>query len=309
METNEILFLVSIALQSSMGILYATLGGIFAERSGVLNLGIEGMMLMGALMGFIITFLTGALWLGVLFAALTGGVMALVHGFLIINLRCNQVVSGLSLTILGIGLSSYLGRPFIGKVAKSFDAINIPLLDEIPYIGQVLFQQNILIYLVYVLVPLLTIFLFKTRYGLNIRAVGEKPSAADTLGVNVFRIRYMCTFFGGMMAGIGGSYLSLSYIPGWKEGMTGGQGWIVIALIIFSMWNPVIGVAGAMFFGFINALQFYMQAAQIPIPGYVLKMFPYLCTILVLVIISKTKASKRLGAPGALGTPYSREET
>jgi len=306
---GEITFIGVITVQSSMAVLFAVLGEVYTERSGVLNLGLEGIMLMGALTGFASALYTENLWFGVLCAAITGGVLSLLHALFVISLKVNQVVSGLSITILGTGLSNYLGRPLIGQVAGRFKTTGIPLLEKIPIIGPVFFQQNLLVYFSYLLVICLTIFLFKTKYGLYIRAVGDKPSAADTLGINVFRIRYLCTLFGGILAGIGGAYLSLSYTPGWKEGMTGGQGWIAIAMVIFSMWNPLLGMAGALFFGFINALQFYFQASMVPIPGVILRLLPYLCTIIVLLAVTlKRRSSRRFGAPAALGIPYSREE-
>jgi len=308
MILGEITFVIIIAIQSSMSILYATLGEIYTERSGVLNLGIEGIMLMGALVGFATTFYTQNLLLGVLAAMIVGGLMASVHAFLTVTLQVNQVVSGITIFTLGIGLTDYFGQSLIGEVAPKFSVVGIPLLQDIPVIGQILFQQNALVYAAYILVPLMTIFLFNTKYGLNIRSVGEKPSTADTLGVNVFRIRYLCTIFGGMLAGLGGSYLSLSYIPGWRERMTGGQGWIAIALTIFSMRNPVFGSLGAVFFGLINAFRVYSQASQIAVPTFILKMLPYLCTIFVLVVVSKKDVFKNLGVPSALGKPYSRED-
>jgi len=309
MILGEITFIGVITIQSSMAVLFAVLGEIITERSGVLNLGLEGIMLMGALTGFAASLYTENLWFGVLCAAITGGLMSLLHAVFVITLKVNQVVSGLSLAVLGTGLSNYLGRPLVGKVAGRFMVKAIPVLEKIPVLGPVFFQQNLLVYLAYFLVPCLTLFLFKTKFGLYIRAVGEKPSAADTLGINIFRIRYLCTIFGGILTGIGGAYLSLSYTPGWKEGMTGGQGWIAIAMVIFSMWNPLLGIAGALFFGFINALQFYFQASMVPIPGVILRLLPYLCTIIVLLAVTiKRRGSRRFGAPASLGTPYSREE-
>ncbi|MGQ9631524.1 MAG: ABC transporter permease [bacterium] len=307
---GEIVFVLVITVRSSMAVLYATIGEIFAERSGVLNLGVEGMMLMGALSGFAAALYTQNIWLGVASAMLTGGSLALVHALFVVSLRVNQVVSGLALTILGTGLSNYLGRPLLGKVAVKFGTLKIPLLERIPFVGEVFFRQSALVYLSYALVPLTWFFLYKMRYGLSLRAVGENPEAADTLGINVYRIRYLSTFFGGALAGLGGAYLSLSYTPGWKEGMTGGQGWIAIALVIFAVWNPLLGALGALFFGFINAMQFYFQASGLSaVPSYILRMLPYIFTILVLVIVTRWKGGRRrIGAPAALGLPYSREE-
>jgi len=311
MSVDNLIFILSIAIQSSVAVLFATLGEVFTERSGVLNLGVEGMMLMGALSGFAATFYSHSLLLGVLTSLVVGGLLAMVHGFFTITLRANQVVCGLALTILGIGLSSFLGRPIIGRVAERFVPIPIPVLKEIPILGPVLFNQSALIYVGYVLVPLSWFFLYHTRPGLNLRSIGENPAAADTAGIGVIPLRYLWTAFGGMLAGLGGAYLSLCYTPGWKENMTSGQGWIAIAMVIFALWNPFRAVLGALLFGGVNALQFYFEARQIDlIPSYILRMLPYLFTIAILVIITRRKnVRKRVGAPASLGLPFQREET
>jgi ABC-type uncharacterized transport system permease subunit len=304
------LLIAKITMTSSMAVLYATLGEIFAERSGVLNLGVEGMMLMGALSGFATTYATQSLWLGVLAAALVGALFALIHGFFSITLKVNQVVSGLALTLFGIGLSDFLGRPFIGKVSLKFEPGALFPLNAIPYFGDLFFTHHALVYPAYLLIPLAYLHLYKTKFGLELRAVGENPAAADTVGISVFHIRYLYTLIGGALAGLGGAYLSLAYTPGWKEQMTGGQGWIAIALVIFATWDPLRATLGALLFGFINAFQFYCQAAGLTlIPGYVLRMLPYLFTIAVLVIITRWEAAKkRVGAPAALGIPFEREQ-
>jgi len=309
MDSSAIIFILSIAIQSSAAVLFAALGEIFTERSGVLNLGVEGMMLMGALTGFAVTFYTHQPLFGVVAAMAAGGLLALTLGFFTITLRADQVVCGLSLAILGIGLSSFLGRSIIGRVAERFLPLPIPFLKEIPILGPVLFHQNLLIYLSYLLVPCAWVFLFHSRPGLNLRSVGENPAAADTAGIPVIRIRYFWTLFGGMLAGLGGAYLSLSYTPGWKENMTAGQGWIAIAMVIFSLWNPWRAAFGALLFGGINALQFYFDARQLTIiPAYILRMLPYLFTIVILVVITRWKSiRKRSGPPGSLGLPFQRE--
>ena len=305
-----VIFIAKVTISSSMAVLYATIGEIFAERSGVLNLGVEGMMLMGALTAVATVHMSGSLDAAVLAAMLAGGIFAMIHGFFSISLRVNQVVSGLALTLFGIGLSNFLGRPLIGKVALRYEPIGIFPLDQIPLIGPIFFNHTLLVYPAYLLVPAAYFFLYKTKYGLHLRAIGESPAAADTVGISVYKLRYLYTFVGGAFAGLGGAYLSLAYTPGWKEQMTGGQGWIVIALVIFAMWDPIRAAAGALLFGFINAFQFYCQAAGLTIiPGYVLRMLPYLFTIGVLVIITHWKTVKRkIGAPGALGIPFEREQ-
>lgn len=304
------LFIAKVTLTSSMAVLYASLGEIFAERGGVLNLGVEGMMLMGALCGFATTWATQSLWLGVFAAMIAGALFALIHGFFSITLRVNQVVSGLALTLFGIGLSNFLGRPLIGKVSPRFEPSALVPLNSIPCLGDLFFTHHALVYPAYLLVPLACFYLYKTKYGLALRAVGENPAAADTVGIGVFRIRYLHTMVGGALAGLGGAYLSLAYTPGWKEQMTGGQGWIAIALVIFATWDPLRAALGALLFGFINAFQFYCQAAGVSlIPGYALRMLPYLFTIGVLVLITRWGAArKRVGAPAALGLPFEREQ-
>jgi ABC-type uncharacterized transport system permease subunit len=307
---SGVLFIAKITITSSMAVLYATIGEIFTERSGVLNLGVEGMMLMGALTAVATTYSLHSLWAGVLAAILMGGVFAMIHGFFSIALRVNQVVSGLALTLFGIGLTDFLGRPLIGKVTLRFESLALFPLDRIPVVGTVFFDHPVLVYPAYGLVPLAYFFLYKTRHGLQLRAIGENPGAADTVGINVSGLRYLYTFVGGALAGLGGAYLSLSYTPGWKEQMTGGLGWIAIALVIFAMWDPLKAVAGALLFGFINAFQFYCQAAGLTvIPSYAMRMLPYLFTIGVLVIITRWEAAKRrVGAPAALGIPFEREQ-
>jgi simple sugar transport system permease protein len=307
---SAIILIAKIAIASSMAVLYATIGEIFAERSGVLNLGVEGMMLVGALTAFAVTASLQSLWIGTLTAMFVGGIFAMIHGLFTITLRVNQVVSGLALTLFGIGLTNFIGRPFIGKLSLKFEPFGLFPFNKIPILGEIFFTQSALVYPAYLLVPLSYLFLFKTRYGLQLRAVGENPSAADTVGISVLATRYLYIFIGGALAGLGGAYLSLAYTPGWKEQMTGGQGWIAIALVIFAMWDPLKAAGGALLFGFINAFQFYCQAAGITlIPSYILRMLPYLFTIGVLAFITHWKdAKKGVGAPEALGLPFEREQ-
>ncbi len=310
MDIGTLIFILSITIQSSIAVLFAAIGEVFTERSGVLNLGIEGMMLMGALSGFAAAYYFHSLLFGILTSLVVGGIFALIHGFFTISLRANQVVCGLALTIFGIGLSLFLGRPIIGRVGERSIPFPIPFLQEIPLLGPVLFNQSPIIYLSYLLVPSAWFFLYHSRPGLNLRSVGENPAAADTAGIPVIRIRYLWTVFGGMMAGLGGAYLSLSYTPGWKENMTSGQGWIAIAMVIFALWNPLRAAFGALLFGGINALQFYFEARQFTlIPSYILRMLPYLFTIAILVIVTRWKTvRRRAGAPTGLGLPFQREE-
>ena len=309
--------LLAITLRAGTSLIFATVGEIYTERSGILNLGIEGMMLMSAVTSFATVYYTGNLFLGILVAMLVGGLLASIHAFLSITMRANQVVSGLSITLFGAGMASFLGQRLgpesnsgrlVGMVGEKFEPLTIPVLHRIPVVGAV-FNQDILTYFVYLLLPLAWYYLYKTRNGLNLRAVGENPQTADAMGINVGRVRYVYTIIGGMLVGIGGAHLSLSYAPGWSENITGGRGWIVIALVIFSMWNPARAIWGAVLFGGINAVQFRLQASGTAIPASFLNMLPYLATILVLVALTWWEAlSKRVGAPSALAKSYMREE-
>ena len=309
--------IIAITLKAGTSLIYATIGEIFTEKSGILNLGIEGIMLMSAVISFTVSYYTGSLAAAVLAAMLTGAVLSLIHAFLSITMRAQQVVSGLSITLLGGGMASFLGQTLgpesnnsylIGLNAAKISALKIPLLSEIPLIGPV-FNQDILTYLVLILLPLSWFYMFRTRSGLNLRAVGENPQTADAMGISVPLTRYIYTVFGGMMAGIGGAHLSLSYTPGWTDNITGGRGWIVIALVIFSLWNPSRAIWGAVLFGGINAVQFRLQASGAHVPAPLLNMLPYLVTIAVLVIITVMENRKRnTGAPAALALPYQREE-
>ena len=306
---EDLAFIGQIAVKSSIAVLLATLGEIVAERSGILNLGVEGMMLVGALCGVAAGVATGNPFLAAAAGALAGGLLALIHGFFAITLRVNQVLSGLALTILGLGITSFLGRPLIGmRPGVRLQAVPIPGLADIPVIGDIFFRQSMLAYLAYLLVPLCWILLSRTGTGLKIRAAGEDAAAVDAAGINVARIRYLCTFVGGLGAGLAGAYLSLSYTPGWKESMTGGQGWVAIAMVIFATWNPLRAVIGAFLFGGLTALQFYFQAVGVElIPAYVLKMLPYILTIVVMILVNAGRTGRRFGGPAALGIPFNRE--
>lgn len=308
-QTNVLVLILATAVTAGTPILYAALGELLAERSGVINLGVEGMMLIGAVSGFMTAVVFENPWAGVAAAMLAGGAVALIHAFLTITLRTNQVVSGLTLTIFGTGLSGYLGKSFIGiPLPAPFTAQPLGMLGEIPFIGPVLFNHDPLVYLTYLLAPILWFFVYKTRPGMHLRALGENPSAADSLGVKVFLARYAYVVAGGMLAGVGGAYLSLAYAPSWLENMTAGRGWIAVALVIFALWNPLRAMAGAYIFGGIDALGLRMQVLGVMIPSFFLQMMPYIFTILVLVLVLGKNRSARTGSPGALGIPFDREE-
>lgn len=301
--------LFAAAVTAGTPLLYAALGEILTERVGVLNLGVEGMMLVGAVAGFATAFSLGNAWVGVGAAILAGGAMALIHAFLSVTLRANQVVSGLALTLFGTGLSGYLGKPFVGQpFPGAFKPLHIPGLSDIPFLGPVFFQQDALVLLSYPLVPLLWFLIFRTRAGMHLRAVGENPAAADSLGVNVFGTRYLYVVLGGMFAGLAGAYIALAYVPSWIENMTAGRGWIALALVIFSTWNPLYALGGSYIFGGIDALGFRLQAVNVSVAPYFLKMLPYLFTVAVLVLVTRKRFLTRIGAPRSLGFPYDREE-
>lgn len=301
--------ILAAAITAGTPILYAALGEILTEKAGVLNLGVEGMMLVGAVCGFMLAFYTANPWLGVLSAMAAGGAVAAIHAFLTVTLRANQVVSGLALTLFGTGLSGYLGKSLISlPLPVSFHAVPLGALGNIPFLGPVFFHHDPLVYISFLLVPALWFFLYKTRPGLYLRSVGENPGAADSLGVSVYLIRYTYVIAGGMLAGLGGAYLSLAYAPVWLENMTAGRGWIAVALVIFATWNPTRALMGAYIFGGIDALGFRLQAMGVEIPSFFLKMLPYLFTVFVLIAVTKRNLRSSTAGPQALGLPYDREE-
>ncbi|MBS3765881.1 ABC transporter permease [Candidatus Bipolaricaulota bacterium] len=298
---------LSRALAFGTPLLLATLGEIYAERSGVLNLGVEGMMIIGAFSAFATAFITGNPWLGMLVAAVAGGFASLLHAFVSVTLRANQVVSGLALTMLGLGLSGLFGKGFEGKPLDStIPNISVPILERIPYLGEILFvDQNPFVYFGLALAPILWFILFKTSAGITIRSVGENPAAVDSVGINVWKVRYLCVFLGGLMAGIAGGYLSIAYRPAWRQGLTGGMGWLVIALTIFSSWNPKNSLIGAYFFGILIHLSYRLQPWVSP---ELLNMIHYMAAILALAVLSLGPLKRRLGEPSSLTQPYIRGE-
>ncbi len=310
--------LLAVTLGAGTSLLYATLGEIYTERSGILNLGVEGMMMLSALAAFSVSFYTGSLLLAVIVAMAVGAGLSLIHAFLSITMRANQVVSGLSITLFGTGLASYLGqrlgpasngRNLAGMSAKSFSDISVPVLGDIPILSS-FFNQDIMTLLLFIVVPAAWIFMYKTRSGLTLRAVGENPRTASAMGIPVAGIRYIYTAVGGMLVGLGGAHLTLGYTPGWSENVTGGRGWIVIALVIFAGWNPSRAIFGAVLFGGINAIQFRLQAAGTVIPASFLNMAPYIVTIIVLAVMTLLGRKKRgtYSPPSSLGTSFAIED-
>lgn len=307
-------------IASGTVLLFASLGEIFAERSGVLNLGVEGMMLIGAMSAFSVTVQTGNAWLGILVAMLVAGIISQVHAFIAITLLADQVVSGLSLTFLGTGISLVFGEG-LSKAGTTppLPSFSIPLLSKIPIIGSIFFtDHNILVYVGFLLVPIFWYLINHTRPGLHLRAVGENPAAADALGINVIHLRYFYVFVGGLLAGLAGATISLAVAPGWfSELTTAGQGWIAVGLVIFAQWDPVRAMFGSYVFGALRRMVLDIQGPTMlmgmknpffynPYYGFFLQMLPYAFTIIVLIIGSKDAMRKRLGAPAALGQPYIR---
>ncbi|TME25234.1 MAG: ABC transporter permease [Chloroflexi bacterium] len=318
MNDTILVVIAASAIAYGTPLLFAALGELLAERSGVLNLGVEGMMLMGAVGGFWAVQTVGGpgwmvLLIAVMVAALVAAATALIHAVLTISLRASQIVSGLALTIFAgaSGLSSYVGHvaSLGGQPARhEFAAIDVLGFKALPVIGPILFHQNALTYLSWVLVAMTLFYLYRTRPGLHLRAVGESPATADAMGVNVTAYRYVHVMLGGALAGIGGAFFSLAITPGWLDGMTSGAGWIAIALVIFAFWRPELALVGAYLFGAFSSLAFTLQARQVHLPPEVFSSLPYLMTIVVLVLVSTGWARQRLGAPAALGVPYVREE-
>ncbi len=298
------------ALVSGTPLLFATIGEIFSERSGVMNLGIEGMMLVGAMGGFAAWFKTENLGVGLIFGMCLGGLLALLHAFITITLRADQVVSGLAVTLLGGGLSSILGQPYVGQRVPQPTSIGLPIIGNVPV------QQVVLVILGLIFGVFAWFYINRTRPGLNMRSVGEYPSAADSLGINVYRTRYTYVVFGGAMSGLAGAVMSLVTDPGWVDGKTSGLGWIAVALVIFGAWDPLRGVWVSYFFGLLRRLPLDLQnpalpfisTANNPSIGRLMDMLPYIATIVILILGSRDSIRRRLGAPAALGEPYVRGE-
>lgn len=318
----DLIIILQAGVASGTVLLFATLGEIFAERAGVLNLGVEGMMLIGAMSAFSVTVATGNGWLGLLVAMLAAGLLALLHGLVTIHFQADQVVSGLALTFLGTGLSLVFGEGLSKAGTISLlPAFSIPLLDAIPLLGPVLFtDQSIMVYLGYLMLPAVWYYIHRTRPGLHLRAVGENPTAADAMGLNVYRLRYTYVFVGGVLAGLAGGTISLAISPGWfSELTTSGQGWIAVGLVIFAQWDPWRAAIGSYSFGALRRLILDIQGPQTllglanpffynPYLGFFLQMLPYAFTVVVLIIGSREALRQRLGAPAALGLPYIRGE-
>lgn len=310
---NETALVATIAAAVAAGtpLALAALGELLTERSGILNLGVEGLMLMGAVVAFLGADGTGSPWLGLAFGMLAGGALAAVHAFLSVTMRANQIVSGLALVIFGTGLATFIGQPIEGlPLAARLPDLGVPGLRELPVLGPVLFDHDLVVYGSWVLAGLIGLYLGRTRTGLGVRAVGESPATADAAGLRVAAVRYVHTILGGLLAGAGGAYLMLARVPSWSQAATtNGIGWIALALVVFAAWRPWRALAGAYLFGIALRANFALQAAGVRgIPAEFLAMLPYLLTIAVLVLLSLGDLRRRLGAPAALGVPFVRDE-
>ena len=293
--------LLMVIILSSIPILYAATGELVVEKSGILNLGVEGMMLMGAVIASITVITTGNPYLAIFSGALSGLLTSLIFGFFTLILATNQVATGLALTIFGTGLSGLIGAEYVGKAISRLDSIKVPILNEIPILGYILFNHNILVYLAFIMVFIVGWFLYKTKLGLILRAIGNNPESAHALGYSVISIRFLAVMFGGFMAGLGGSFLPLVLTPHWAEGMTAGKGWIALALVVFASWRPLRIPVGALLFSGITVMQLVGQARGWSLPSQFLSMLPYLATIVVLVLISRNKEFSIINAPASLG--------
>jgi len=301
--------LISVAQRTLIAgtpLLLGTIGEVVCERSGILNLGVEGVMAIGAVTAFIVTFVTGSPWLGLIAAIVAASLISAIHAFVSITLSANQVVSGLALTMLGLGISGLVGKPYIGKpLTIKMQDWPIPVLSDIPVLGPIFFQHSPFFYMAIAIAMVAWFTLEHTRLGIAVRSAGENPRATETQGINVYRIRYWCVLLGGALSGMAGAHLSTSYSKSWIEGMTAGRGWIVIALTIFALWNPARAIVGAFLFGGIFVVQYLLQPLGIS-PNF-LAMLPYISTLLVL-FIGALRDSRRLNAPAMLAEPYRRGE-
>jgi len=296
--------ILSGTVQAATPLILAGTGELIAERSGVINLGVEGMMLCGAIAGFAVAASGGGNWGGLAAGSVAGAGSALIFGVLTLTLLANQIACGLALTIFGIGLSAFIGQSYTGFSLKGMPPIHLPVLSDLPLVGPILFRQDACTYLALALFAVVWWVLAKTKAGLIVRAVGESSESAHAIGYPVIRIRYLTTLFGGAMAGLAGAYLAIVYTPFWAENMTAGRGWIAVALVAFATWRPGRLLLGAYLFGGVTIVQFHAQGLGVPVPSELLSMLPYLATIVVLVMISRNRQLVRLSYPAALGKPF-----
>ncbi|PID49326.1 MAG: ABC transporter permease [Proteobacteria bacterium] len=307
MSSDTLLLMIAATVTASVPLIFAALGELVVEKSGVLNLGVEGMMSVGAVVAFMVAAESGSLGLAALAGALASALIALIFAFITLTLMANQVAAGLALTLFGVGLSAFIGQEYSSVALHGLQALSIPLLSELPLVGKLFFAYDVMVYAAFALFIGVSWFLYHSHSGLVLRAIGESPASAHALGYSVTGIRYLAVLFGGAMAGLGGAYLSIAYTPLWAEGMTAGRGWIALALVVFATWRPNRVVWGALLFGGVTIAQFHVQGSGIAWPSQFLSMLPYLATIIVLVIISRNVNLIRLNAPASLGQVYHRD--
>lgn len=306
MDTGLLSAILFATIVAGTPLVLTALGELVTEKSGVLNLGAEGIMSVGAVAAFATTIHTGSPLLGVLAGMGAGMAMSFLFAVAALTLQANQVASGLALSIFGVGLSAFIGKPYESMTLSAVAPFKVPLLSRLPVLGHALFEQQALVYLSWALLGAVAWFLYRTRWGLVLRAVGEAPAAAHAIGYKVLRIRTAACLFGGAMAGIGGAFLSVFYTPLWVEGMVAGRGWISLALVVFATWRPARVIVGAYLFGGAMITQMFVQASglRVQLPSQFLSSFPYLATILVLVLISRNRGTIRLNSPASLGQPF-----
>lgn len=308
MSADLVVSIISVAVIYAVSVLYAAIGEIFSQRAGIMNLGLEGIMLMGAVSGYLVAVNQKNLGLAILVVLLVGGGLGLVFAFLTVTLQADQTVAGMAMLTFGTGLSGFIGKSVSGVNANlKFEAISIPVLSKIPIIGPALFNQDILVYAMYLIVPISMIYIYKTRPGMILRSLGENPAALDSAGYNVFALRYGYVIFGCMMTAVSGACQSLAYTNFWSDGMTSGKGWIAVALVVFSAWNPLIAVFGALLFGAISIIGIDIQMYMTFIPSQFFSAMPYVATIIALIFTTGNFRKKRIASPSALCVPYDRE--
>lgn len=306
---DTIIQMLQVALSSGTPLLIAALGGILIERSGIIQLGAEGLMLMGAVVAGLTYLRTESLLLTLLAVSAVSGLLGLLHAALTVSLHTNQIVTGLAMTLFGSGLSAYLGKSISGiPIPHAIPAIHLTWLEGVPAIGDIFAKLDLLTWLSFLLVVAMHLFIYRTSWGLHLRAMGDSPATADVMGIGVYGFRYGSIVVGSMLMGLAGADLLLVYTPTWTEGMVAGRGWIAVALIIFARWNPIRALICAYFFGLLSTIGFRLQLIGVTIPPYFLKMIPYVVTILVLMAIGWRNRNKPSGAPQALGSPYIREQ-
>lgn len=306
MEHGLITAILSATIVAGTPLIFAALGELVTERCGVLNLGVEGMMAVGAVAGFIVTFETGSAIVGMLAGMAGGAAVSAIFAVLVLTLLANQVAAGLALSIFGVGLAAFVGKPWEAASLKTLPALKVGPLGDLPVVGPALFEQQWPVYVSWLLLAAVAWFLLRTRSGLVLRAVGESPESAHAIGHPVLAVRYAATLFGGAMAGIGGAFLSVFYTPMWAEGMVSGRGWIALALVVFATWRPLRVMGGAYLFGGVMVAQLFLQGSgvDLAVPTQLLTALPYIATIVVLVLISRNPNTIRLNAPVSLGQRY-----